>query len=518
MAFFSAAFFGFVIIFLIIHHLAGEMFPRYQWVVRLLAGLSFFTYLSGIKIIFLIASALTVWSGALLIHQVGANGRIYRKSAGLSPEEKKAAKQKCRRTQRAYAAAIVIFNIALLVLVKYFLPVASHPIALPLGISFYSLMAVSYIIDVYGEKYEPQANFGKLLLYLCWFPQLIQGPINRYDLVEKDLYEPFRLHAPEFRYAFYMFLFGAVKKYALADLLAPAVNMCLNNNSQDKPGAYVFFGALLFAIEQYADFSGGIDMSMGISLLFGVRMNENFKQPYFSDSLAAFWRRWHISLGSFMRDYVFYPFVTTKPVSKMTKAVSKKFGAHAGRALTGGISNLIVFVLVGLWHGPQKHYIIWGLYNGLIIAISDALSPLASRINAFLHIREDGKGMHIFRIVRTFLIVVFAGYFDVIGRVRTGAACFINTFLHFDLPKGITMIGELFTGGTVSVQAFSAAALSLVLLVINSVIKERGGSVLEPLTVKRFYLRWIVYFALFGLLLYSFAVSSGIRGFMYAAF
>ncbi len=516
MAFFSVAFFGFVLLFLIIHDLVGDYAPRYQWTVRLAAGIAFFTYLSGIKIVFILASALTVWSGALLISQLAKNNKISRKD--LPPEEKKASKKKCQRTRKLYVTAVVVFNIALLILVKYFLPVADHPIALPLGISFYTLQAVSYMVDVYGEKYEPQSNFGKVLLYLIWFPQLIQGPINRYDLIEKDLFAPFKLHAPDFRYAFYMFLFGAVKKYALADLLAPAVNACLNNNSHDKPGAFVLFGALLFAIEQYADFSGGIDMSMGISMLFGVKMNENFKQPYFSTSLAMFWRRWHISLGSWMRDYVFYPFVTTKPVSKLTKAVSRKFGNHAGRALTGGISNLLVFALVGLWHGPEKHYLMWGLYNGFIIAISDALSPLALKMNRFLHIKEDSKCMYCFRVFRTFMIVVFAGYFDVIGPVRTGLACFSNTFLRFEPARAAQLIGGLFSDGLVSVQSFATAALSLILLVINSVFKEKGKSPLGSLCGRRYYLRWVICFALIGLLLYSFTVSSGIRGFMYAAF
>ena len=518
MAFFSVAFFGFVLLFLILHDLAGDFFPKHQWIVRLMAGIAFFTYLSGIKIVFILASALTIWSGALLITQLSISNKLYRSREGLSSEEKKASKNRCRRTRRIYTAVIAVFNIGLLILIKYLLPVVHHPIALPLGISFYTLQAVSYLVDVYGEKYEPERNFGKVLLYLCWFPQLIQGPINRYDTVKDGLYGTYRLHAPEFRYAFYMFLFGAVKKYAIADLLAPSVTACLNNNSGDKPGAFVLFGAVLFAIEQYADFSGGIDMAAGISLLFGVKMDENFKQPYFSTSLAVFWRRWHISLGSWMRDYVFYPFVTTKPVSKMTKAVSKRFGNHAGRALTGGISNILVFALVGLWHGPEKHYLMWGLYNGIIIALSDALSPMFAGINRRLHIREDSKGMFCFRVFRTFMIIVFAGYFDVIGPIRTGLACFVNTFARFEPARGIQMIGDLFADGTASVQAFVTAAVCLVLLIINSVRKERGHSLLSSVCSRRFYLRWVVCFSLIGILLYSFTVSSGIRGFMYAAF
>lgn len=518
MAFYSLHFFLFIIFFIFIHDLAKEVIPKYQWTVRLLASLFFFTYLSGIKVVFLIASAITIWSGGLLLFQLTENNRIYRQKEGLSREEKKASREKCRRTKMVYTAFIVIFNLGLLVMVKYLFPVTGHPIALPLGISFYTLQAVSYIIDIYGEKYEPQKNPAKLALYLCWFPQLIQGPINRYDLIKDDLYKPFHIHAPDFRIAVYMFLFGAVKKYAIADLLAPIVRSALNNSSASYPGSFALLGAFAFAIQQYCDFSGGIDMSMGISLLFGVKMNENFRQPYFATSLAGFWRRWHITLGSFMRDYVFYPFVTTKPVSKMTKAISKRFGNHAGRSITGGISNLLVFALVGLWHGPEKHFLAWGLYNGIIIAASDAMAPLFAKLNTLLHIPRDSKGMQVFRVIRTFMIVVFAGYFDVIGPVKVGISCFINTFTHFDILKGLEMTGNLFTDNVTSIQALVTAAVATVLLIINSVFKEKGSSPLQYVCSLRYYKRWIVYFSLLILLLYSFSVSSGIRGFMYAAF
>ncbi len=518
MSFYSVAFFGFVLIFLILHSFIGDIAPKHQWIVRLIAGVTYFTYLSGVKIIFVLASAISIWSGALLLHQQSLTNKAKLSANDISPEDRKAIKQQGRRTLKIYTGALIIFNLGLLVFAKYLLPVTYHPIALPLGISFYSLQAVSYVIDVYGGKYEPQRNPAKVLLYLCWFPQLIQGPINRYDSVGSDLYKPYVLHAPELRFAFYLFLFGAVKKYALADLLAPMVSASLNDSSAAYPGSFLLFGALMFAIEQYADFSGGINMVMGISMLFGVKMDENFRQPYFATSLADFWRRWHITLGSWMRDYVFYPFVTTKPVMKLTKYVTKRFGSHVGRSVTGGISNILVFSLVGLWHGSEKHYIAWGLYNGLIIAVEDALAPAFSSLNRFLKIREDSRGIYVFRIIRTFMIVVFAGYFDVIGPTRVGLACFTNTVAHFDITEGLSLVSSLFSEGISSPEAAVTAAIVAALLFTNSVHKEQGRSPLKALCSLPFWLRWGICFALIGLLLYSFTVSSGIRGFMYAAF
>ncbi len=501
MAFYSVAFLIFITVFIGLHELAGRLLPRRQWTVRLLAGVVFFGYISGVKIIFLLCSALSIWGGALLMSRSAPSDRKKRK-----------------RIRKAFTAAVVIFNLMLLILAKYLLPSAGFSFALPLGISYYTLQAVSYMVDVFRERYAPEKNPARLLLFLCWFPAMIQGPINRYDLIKDDLYKSYRLTAPEFRYAFYIFLFGAVKKYAIADLLAPMVNASLNDDSGLFPGSFLLFGALLYAIEQYADFSGGISMAMGVSLLFGVKMSENFRQPYFASSLAEFWRRWHITLGSWMKDYVFYPFAMAKPVMNMTKAVSKRYGNYAGRVITGGISNLLVFSLVGIWHGPEHHYLAWGLYNGVIIAVSDALAPFAARFNKFLGIREDGKPLHFFRVFRTFMIVVFAGYFDVINSVKLGIGCYYNTFAHFEPASGLRMIAGLFEDQVTSAEAVFTAAICILLLLINSICKERGRSPLKYICSRNFLVRWLFFFALTGLLLYSFAASPESRGFMYAAF
>ena len=139
----------------------------------------------------------------------------------------------------------------------------------------------------------------------------------------------------------------------------------------DIPGSVVVFGILLYSAQQYGDFSGGIDMVEAASSLFGVGMAENFRRPYFSVSLADFWRRWHITLGTWMRDYVFFPFALTKPMQRLGKWASERLGEHLGRTLPACVANILVFLIVGLWHGAEPHYVAWGLYNGVVIALAD---------------------------------------------------------------------------------------------------------------------------------------------------
>ena len=500
MAFYSLAFIGFVLICIIFHAILGKIAPQKQWIIRLLASCAFYIYVAEIRFIFLLISTLLLFIASRL---------------------------KNFRKNRFAMFLLVGLNLAILIVTKYILPITNHPILLPLGISFYTLMAISYLVDIYGGKYEPEKNYFKLLLYLSWFPQLIEGPISRFDSASATLYLPNKLTAVQFRYSFYLFLFGAIKKYAIGDLLAPMVNASLGSADANlRAGSFLLFGAILFAIEQYANFSGGIDMALAISSLFGVKLDNNFNQPYFATTLADFWRRWHITLGSFMRDYVFYPYALTRPVKKFTKKINlfftakkdKQLGKHMSRAITGGIGNLLVFALVGLWHGPELHYLAWGLYNGVIIALSDLLAPCFAMIKSKLHVKPDSKDFYVFQIVRTFTIIVFAGYFDVIVSVHTALACFKKTFLHFNLLQGLAEIQGLFSDNTVSIQMIITALCAAILLFTVSLIKEKGNDLLKVIPSKHFALRWVICYLCLFLLLYSFAVSKGAGDLMYAAF
>ena len=160
-------------------------------------------------------------------------------------------------------------------------------------------------------------------------------------------------------------------------MLVGRISDIMDPNLTNIPGFVILFGILMYSVYQYADFSGGIDMVLGVAELFDIKMMQNFKQPYFSTSLANFWQRWHISLGAWMRDYVFYPLALTKFFQKISKFFSVHAGKHVGRVIGACIANIVVFVLVGIWHGPELHFLIWGLYNGIIIALSDLCSPMS---------------------------------------------------------------------------------------------------------------------------------------------
>lgn len=508
-------------IFLICSLISYYIIPRkFQWIV-LLAASTFFYFCAGIgNFAFIIFSSLTTFFAAKLAAKF--NHRLTEKKQVLSKEEFKAEKHRVQQKKRIVLSVLLTLNVGILFFLKYINVLFIHKtFLLPLGISYYTLQLIAYFMDVYNSKCEAENNFLRFFSFVSFFPQLIMGPINRYPQLGKQMKEEHSFDFSNMKHGVMLILYGAMKKYVIADLLYQRVVAVLDNSPLNIPGILIVFGVLMYAVYQYADFSGGIDMVLGIAELFGLKMQENFKQPYFSTSLANFWQRWHISLGSWMRDYVFYPFAFTKFMQNLSKWCASHLGKHFAKVLPSGIANILVFMLVGLWHGPEIHFFVWGLYNGIVIALSDFLSPAFNRLNEILHINAKSRGMHIFRIVRTFIIVNIGWYFDHIVDVKRAFIYLKNTILHFGSVS--TLMNRQYL-----IQIFghiSNFESQIVLVIIGSAIvfavsllKENKVDVYEKIQEKNIVLRWMSYYVLMALIILSFSFTSGETGFMYAQY
>jgi alginate O-acetyltransferase complex protein AlgI len=272
----------------------------------------------------------------------------------------------------------LILNIAIIGTFKYLgfladclndlgLAVARPNIALPIGISFYTFQSISYLIDVYRRESPVQRRFIDLLLYISMFPQLIAGPIVRYGTVAEELHHR-HVNAADFADGIYRFLIGLGKKVIIANQLSEISDQFLVSglNSLTLAGAWI--GIVAFTLQIYFDFSGYSDMAIGLGRCMGFHFNENFRHPYCCNSITDFWRRWHISLGSFFRDYVYIPL--------------------GGNRHHQAVNILVVWFLTGMWHGASWNFIIWGVYFGLIVMMEKyTLLRVHERITAFvLHI------------------------------------------------------------------------------------------------------------------------------------
>ncbi len=517
MSFFSFTFAVFLIVSLFVYYL----FPKkIQWYVLLTANTVFYAF-SGIgNIIFIIASSIITFEGAKIVAYM--NAALKARKAELSKEDYKAESKRVQTKKRLVLIGMLILNVGILIYLKYWrILIGSKTLLLPLGISYYTLSSIGYFMDVYNSKYEGETNFLKYFTFISFFPQLILGPIVRYNQSGLQIRSEHDFDFEKFKHGFMLILYGSLKKYLVADLLVKHIGTIFDGVYTNYPGCVLVLGILMYSVYQYADFSGGTDLVLGIAELFGIELPQNFKQPYFSTSLANFWQRWHISLGAWMRDYIFYPLALTKTMFNFSKWCTNHLGKHFGRTLPACIANIIVFTLVGLWHGPELHFFVWGLYNGLVIALSDILSPVFEKANEKLGVNVKSRGWHVFQIVRTFIIVNIGWYFDRIVDVPKAFAYLRNTFTHFCNPLMLTSkdyVNQIL-GNISDFQSHIVLIMlgSLIIFVI-SVLKENKIDVYGEIQKKNIAVRWLAYYIPMILIILSLSFSAGDTGFMYAQY
>ena len=275
---------------------------RFRWVVLLAASLLFYALASAASPAYMLVTSVCTWIAGLVLERMNE-------------------RQKSKAAKRWVLACAAVPSFGLLLLLKYssFFVTAGNSLLgrfgiafpipqflVPLGISYYTLIAYGYLLDVYKSRVRAQRNYAKLLLFLAYFPQMTQGPMNRYKPMEEQLYEGHRFEYRNFSYGCQRMLWGFFKKFVIADRMQPVVQAIFQGYAQ-YGSLTCLLGCVYMTVWMYADFSGYMDIVAGASELFGIHIMENFKQPFLSQSLAEYWRRWHISLSSWFRDFVFYP-------------------------------------------------------------------------------------------------------------------------------------------------------------------------------------------------------------------
>ena len=524
MEFYSLQFIVFISFWLIAYYGLGRFMPGRRWLVLLGASLSFYAILELKGLVFLLASAGSTWLAAQKLEHLQDRCKAERKKCS-DREGKAAQKAIYRRKERAVLWTCIVFNFGILALLKYaggFLTTISgvSSILVPIGISFYTFQSASYLIDVYNAKYASEKSFARYLLFVSWFPQLLEGPINRYDAMKVSLFQDHAWRADRFYESLLLILFGFFKKYAIAEQLSPLISQMFDRTDAQIPGSVVVLGILMYSAQQYADFSGGIDIVLGVSKLFGTYMAPNFRQPYFAVSLGDFWRRWHISLGAWMRDYVFYPFALLGCMQKLGKWFSRHFsgnmGKHLSRTVPACIANIAVFLIVGIWHGMEEHYLAWGLYNGLIIAASDLMSPLFAAAASRFPISVSKRVAHGLRILRTFIIVNIGWYFDRIADLNYRMICFRNTILHFRLSQLKTTLYSYNLDYVMKPVGIAAVGVLIVLAV--SFLREREIDVKGRFMRLPALTQTGILTLVFLMILFAFVFTAPSGGFLYAQF
>lgn len=389
-------------------------------------------------------------------------------------------------------------------------------LVLPIGISFYTFQSMGYLLDVYWKKTKAEKNLFRFALFLSFFPQILQGPIGRHSRLACQLYEKRRWEWKRAEEGVQRILWGFFKKLVLADTAAPFVD-ALFDQYQTYSGLAVF-AVLAYSIQLYGDFSGGMDIVIGVGKLFGITLDENFQRPYFARSITDFWHRWHITLGTWMKDYVFYPVSLSRWMNRFGKWSKKIFGRSTGRTLPICLANLIVFFVVGVWHGAAWKYIIYGMYNGFIIAFSGLMALNYRKWKKVCHIQEKSAGWQVFQILRTFLLINISWFFDRADTVSQAFSMMKNSVTQWSPGKLLQIpIGQ---GGTTdyTIYALAILILGVMVLFIFSFFEEKGINLFSRLMKAPVVLRGAVYLGILLCLPIFSQYPALTGGFIYAQF
>lgn len=284
---------------------------------------------------------------------------------------------------------------------NFFLPLVQWTSSL--GISYYTLQLVGYLLDCYWGTTQPQKSMAKFSLFACYFPQMLSGPISRYHQVESQLYIKHKLSYHNLLFGIQRISLGFFKKLVISPQFANIVNPVFSNYS-NYHGITIWIAAFAFTMQLYTDFSGYMDIILGISECFDIRLPENFKTPFFSQNIQEFWRRWHITLGLWLRDYIMYPLLKSDKWILFGDYLKKKFGKKIGKKISTYLGMLVLWCVMGLWHGNGWKYIIGeGLWFWLLIVLGQSLSGYFVRMIELLHMDVKSSLYHFLQKARTFV-------------------------------------------------------------------------------------------------------------------
>lgn len=368
---------------------------RFRWIWLLIASYYFYMSWNPTYAVLIFTSTVVTYLCSILIEKF---------SKQISDEDSK------KKREKWVVAGSLAINLGILFFYKYFnfineslkytfselgitYEVSNLDILLPVGISFYTFQALGYTIDVYRGNIKAERNLGKYALFVSFFPQLVAGPIERSTNLLPQFYNKQSLKYENVKSGLLLILWGIFQKLMIADRLAIVVNTVYNDVDRYE-GFHLIIATIFFSFQILCDFSAYSDIAIGASKVLGFDLMKNFDRPYFSKSIREFWRRWHISLSTWFKDYLYFP-----------------LGGSRGGKLQTYRNILIVFVVSGLWHGANWTFLVWGLLHGVFQVISLMSEPYLNKVSDKVGLQKESFSLKLLNVFSTFLLVSFAWIF-----------------------------------------------------------------------------------------------------------
>lgn len=353
----------------------------------------------------------------------------------------------------------------------------------PVGISYFTLQAIGYLTDVYRGKIQPEKTWWKYLLFLSYFPAVIQGPISRYDELMPQLLDEKKPSFETTRKGLLIILVGVVKKIVVADRIGIFVDSCFQN-FENFSGIILYLAIVGYAVQLYLDFSGCVDICRGVSSLFCIDLVNNFDRPYLATSVKQFWGKWHISLSRWLKDYVYIPLGGNR------KGIFRKY-----------LNILIVFLISGFWHGAGFSFLFWGCMHAIYQIVGDSTFIIRKKLKCLLGIEKGSFSERFYQTVITFHLVTFAWIFFRSESLLKGIRYITRMISNIGLFALFN--GSLFETG-VSREYFLIVAIHIFIILIIEICEKRQGEIIDNILTLHVGLRWLVYWILiFDVLLFG---------------
>lgn len=385
-----------------------------------------------------------------------------------------------------------------------------------LGISYYTLQLISYLCDSYWGITKVQYNYAKLLLFAGYFPQMVSGPISRYSQISDDLYGGKEFDADHFVFGLQRITWGFIKKQVITWRIGSYVDAIFAAPS-NYTSIHIWGGVLLFPIQLYTDFSGCMDIIMGVSECLGIKLPENFNAPFFSKNMQEFWQKWHITLGTWLRDYIMNPILKSEWMIKLDSSLREKLGKKRGKRFTSYIGMFFVWIAMGMWHGSGWKYIIGeGIWFWIVLVLEKEMNPAFKWMIDKWHIKTECFSWRLFQCLRTYI-------FFSIGMIFFRAD---TTSMGIEIIKKLFSLKDVIMFRFRNLVGFGLNADGWIICVIGVAtvfLVDRlhmDGSVREALQRQNFLFRWLIYMVMIASILFFGQIGSpnAISDFIYQGF
>ena len=515
MALNSLTFLAFLAVVVLVYYIVPK---KIQWVVLLIASYGFYLSSGLDHVIYIIATTLFTYGAGRLMQSFRDKQKKEIAAMGdITKEQKRELKKVVAKKVRMVQVITVLVNLGVLAYVKYlnffieginnvfslFAWDASMPminVIVPLGLSYYTFNTIGYIVDVGRGKHPAEKHIGKYALFVSFFPSIVQGPLFRFGDVGMQLQQTHKFDYNNVKYGAQLIMWGFFKKLVIADRLAPITRTVFSADFTNYNGSQIFFGVLAYSFQIYGDFSGGTDITRGAAQMLGIELPVNFERPFFATSMADFWRRWHASLGAWMREFVFFPVMLCKPVTALSKTFRKKFGPHAAKIVPSVAAPFVVFFLIGIWHGLSWQYITNGLYNAILISSTVALTPLYQKLGKFLRVNTESFSFRLFQILRTFTLLCISRIIVKAPSLGEAFRMIKAMFTSFDPDFLLGLDGEIYTYG-VDEKGLWVVFFAVMILLVVGILQENGMKIRETVSQQGFIFRWAIFLGLLAVIL-----------------